>query len=102
MKDFLNFDLRQACLSLYLHPLNLIRHWLGSIEIHDPKLAGLLSKLIPSRCPFERQIEFFGHTLLSIPPLCKLNPFYDQLIDLRFRSLSYLADECGLDVTSYY
>jgi hypothetical protein len=31
----------------------------------------------------------------------KLNPLYDQLIDLRFRSLSYLADECGVDVTPY-
>jgi hypothetical protein len=94
MKSFLQFDLNP-------HPLNLIRHWLESLEVHDPKSAGLLCKLIPSRCPFERRIDLFGHTLLSIPPLCKLNPFYDQLIDLRFRSLSYLADECGMDVTPY-
>jgi len=94
MKSFLQFNLN-------LHPLISIRHWLESIEIHDPKSAGLLCKLIPSRCPFERRIDLFGHTLLSIPALCKLNPLYDQLIDLRFRSLSYLADECGMDITPY-
>jgi hypothetical protein len=94
MKSFLQFDLNP-------HPLNLIRHWLESLEVHDPKSAGLLCKIIPSRCPFERRVEFFGHTVLSIPPLCKLNPFYDQLIGLRLRSLSYLADECGMDVTPY-
>ena len=94
MKSFLQFNLN-------FHPLISIRHWLESIEIHDPKLAGLLCKLIPSRCPFERRIDLFGYTLLSIPPLCKLNPLYDQLIDLRFRSLAYLADECGMDITPY-
>jgi hypothetical protein len=94
MKSFLQFNLN-------LHPLISIRHWLESIEIHDPKSAGLLCKLIPNRCPFERRIDLFEHTLLSIPPLCKLNPLYDQLIDLRFRSLAYLADECGMDITPY-
>lgn len=94
MKAFLHFDLE-------LNPLHLIRQWLETLEIHDPKSAWLLCKLIPSHCPFERRFELLGHTLLYIPPLCKLNPVYEQLTSLRFKSLSYLADECGLDVTPY-
>jgi hypothetical protein len=78
-----------------------IRQWLESIEVDNPKLARLLCKLIPGRCPFEREIKLFDHTILSIPPLCKLNPLYEQVISLRFRCLSYLADECGEDISVY-
>jgi hypothetical protein len=38
---------------------------------------------------------FFGRKLAHIPPLCKLNPLYEQLVGLRFRSMCYLVDECG-------
>jgi hypothetical protein len=34
--------------------------------------------------------------------LCKLNPLYEQLVGLRFRALSYLADDCGEDVSQYF
>lgn len=78
-----------------------IRLWLESIEIGDPETARSLCKLIPARCPFERNIKVLNHTLVRIPPLCKLNPFYDQVLMLRFKSLAYLADQCGEDVTSY-
>lgn len=44
-----------------------IRQWLDSIEIHNPKLARLLCKLIPTHCPFEREIKLFDHTVLCIP-----------------------------------
>jgi hypothetical protein len=60
-----------------------------------------LCKLIPAQCPFERDVKFFGHTLFHIPPLCKLNPLYEEVVALRFRGLCYLADECGEDVTPY-
>ncbi|HLP89792.1 MAG TPA: Mo-dependent nitrogenase C-terminal domain-containing protein [Nostocaceae cyanobacterium] len=79
-----------------------IRHWLESIEIHDRKFAHFLCKAIPAQCPFERNIIVFGYTLLHIPPMCKLNPFYEQVVGLRFRALCYLADECGEDITCYY
>jgi Mo-dependent nitrogenase C-terminus len=82
-------------------PINLVRHWLDAIEIHNPKVARFLCQIIPAQCPFERHIELFHHTVFHIPPLCKLNPLYEQLVGLRFRSLSYLADECGEDITPY-
>lgn len=84
-----------------LNPIQAVRYWLETIEIHDYKVAQRLCKLIPARCPFERKIQLFNRTILSIPPLCKLNPFYEQLVMLRFKSLVYLADECGEDVTVY-
>jgi Mo-dependent nitrogenase C-terminus len=78
-----------------------VREWLDGLEIHDPRLARLLCKFIPAQCPFERDIALFGHKIVHIPPLCKLNPLYDQTVGLRFRALSYLADECGEDVSAY-
>lgn len=78
-----------------------VREWLDGLEIHDPRLARFLCKYIPSQCPFERDITLFGHKIVHIPPLCKLNPLYDQTVGLRFRALSYLADECGEDVSPY-
>lgn len=78
-----------------------IEQRLEKIEISNPKLARWLCRVIPVNCPFARTIKLFGHTLLCIPPLCKLNPFYDQLMALRFRSLSFLSDTCGEDITKY-
>lgn len=85
-----NFDLLQP-----------LRQWLNQLEVRDPKLAHRLCKLIPAQCPFERDVKFLSHTLFHIPPMCKLNPLYEEVVGLRFRALCYLADECGEDVTSY-
>ncbi len=78
-----------------------VRSWLDDLEIHDPKVAHFLCKLIPAQCPFERDIKLFKRKIVHVPPLCKINPLYDQLVGLRFRALSYLADERGEDVTPY-
>ncbi len=78
-----------------------VRHWLDELEIHDPKVARFLCKMIPSQCPFERDVTLFGQKIVHIPALCKLNPLYEQLVGLRFRALSYLADECKEDVSTY-
>lgn len=78
-----------------------LRQWLNQVEISNPKLAHRLCKLIPAQCPFERDVKLFGHTLFHIPPMCKLNPLYEEVVMLRFRALCYLADECGEDVTQY-
>lgn len=79
---------------------NQISQSLDAIACH-PKLAQLLCQLIPASCPFERDIKIFQHTVFHIPPLCKLNPFYEQVVSLRFRCLSYLANECDEDITIY-
>jgi tellurite resistance protein len=78
-----------------------VRNWLDGLEVDDPRVARFLCKMIPAQCPFERDIKLFGEKIVHIPPLCKLNPLYDQLVSLRFRALSYLADECGEDVSAY-
>lgn len=84
-----------------LKMLRPVRDWLDGLEIHDPKVARFLCKMIPPQCPFERDVKLFGHKLVHIPPLCKLNPLYDQLVGLRFRALSHLVDDCGEDVSAY-
>ncbi|MEH2087770.1 Mo-dependent nitrogenase C-terminal domain-containing protein [Nostoc sp.] len=81
--------------------LNQIRYQLESVEIHNSNLARLLCKIIPSNCPFERTVKIFGRTLLRIPPLCKLNPLYEQIVTLRFKCLLYLVNECGEDARKY-
>ncbi|MGI0494791.1 Mo-dependent nitrogenase C-terminal domain-containing protein [Alkalinema pantanalense CENA528] len=77
------------------HLLTPVRNWLDSIEITDRKTAHRICKLIPAQCPFERDVMLFGRKVAHIPPMCKLNPLYDQFVGLRFRSLCYLVDVCG-------
>ncbi|MEB3311755.1 MAG: Mo-dependent nitrogenase C-terminal domain-containing protein [Snowella sp.] len=78
-----------------------VKAWLNHLEINNPQLAHRLCQLIPAQCPFARKITFAGQILFSIPPLCKINPLYEELMMLRFRALSYLADECGEDISQY-
>lgn len=81
-----------------LYPL---KDWLDGLEIQDPRLARFICKMVPPQCPFERDIKLFGRKIVHIPPLCKLNPLYEQLVGMRFRSLSYLADDCKEDISEY-
>ena len=74
---------------------------LEAIEIKSPSLARWVCRVIPASCPFEREIQVGQYKIISIPPLCKLNPFYEQLVLLRFKSLTYLAEECNEDLTMY-
>ncbi len=78
-----------------------VRQWLDKIEVKEAGFAHFLCKQIPSQCPFERHVQFKGFTLLYIPPLCKLNPVYNEVVALRFRALCYLADVCGEDISTY-
>ena len=78
-----------------------VRKWLDGLAIQDPQVARFLCKMIPSQCPFERDVKLFSHKIVHIPPLCKLNPLYEQLVGLRFRALCYLADECQEDISPY-
>ena len=89
-KSKANFDL--------LKPL---RNKIDNFKIQKSQTAHLIAKLIPAQCPFERTIKIFGHPIIYIPPLCKLNPLFDEFVGLRFRALCFLADECGEDISSY-
>ncbi len=84
-----------------LDALQPLRDWLDSLDVQNRKLARFIAQTIPAQCPFERDIVLFGRKIAQIPPLCKLNPLYDQLVGLRFRALCYLADVCGEDIRSY-
>ncbi|MCC5598188.1 Mo-dependent nitrogenase C-terminal domain-containing protein [Nostoc favosum] len=85
----------------YWDILQPLRQRLENIQVRDRQLAHRLCKLIPSQCPFERDVKLFGKTLFHIPPMCKLNPLYEEVVGLRFRAMCYLADECGEDVSQY-
>jgi hypothetical protein len=88
--------------SVPLAPLSFTRNWLSAIEIRNSRVAHLLSQIIPASCPFERDIKLFGHTLAHIPPLCKFNPFYDQIVELRFKALTYLANTTNMTSLPQY
>lgn len=81
--------------------LSPMRRWLDQVQVKNPQLAHRICQLVPAQCPFERDIVLFGRQLAHIPPLCKLNPLYEEVVGLRFRALCYLADECGEDITQY-
>ncbi len=83
-----------------IDPLQPIKQWLDSLEVKNSRIAHQICKVIPSQCPFERDVKLFGRTLMHIPPLCKLNPIYDQLVGLRFRALCYLSDQSE-DISAY-
>jgi hypothetical protein len=88
-------------MSYYLPTISSLRCWLDRVAITNQQQAETICRLIPAQCPFERDIKVFGKTVLQIPPLCKLNPCYEELVALRFRAMCYLADECGMDISSF-
>ena len=75
-----------------------LKSWLDQLDPTDPRVAAFIVSLIPAQCPFERDIVLFGHKLVHIPPMCKLNPLYDQLVGLRFRCLGHLSEEQQLRI----
>jgi hypothetical protein len=92
--------IKKGCRWTLSNGLQPLRHWLDCQEICDRNVAHRLCRFIPAQCPFEREIKFFGRVLVSIPPLCKLNPLYDELMSLRFRALCYLAEK-NEDISQY-
>jgi Mo-dependent nitrogenase C-terminus len=93
--------LTQKTQSQSLSVLQSLRQWIEATEIDEERLARRIVKLIPATCPFAREVRLFGRVIFRIPALCKLNPLYEQLMTLRFRAMSFLADQCGEDITSY-
>jgi Mo-dependent nitrogenase C-terminus len=77
-----------------------VKRRIEQIPVENPKVAHRIVALIPADCPFERDLKLFGHTIAHIPPMCKINPLYEQLTMLRFKALCYLVDECGEDIAA--
>lgn len=73
--------------------LERLRGWLDAQAPADPAVARLLVNLIPAQCPFERDVMVLGRRIVHIPPMCRINPLYEQLMALRFRCLCLLAGE---------
>ncbi len=96
--------LRQSALTLGQRVVNAVlqpvRRWLECLEVRDRQLAHRLCRLIPAHCPFERDIVV-AQWHIHIPPLCQINPLYEELMVLRYRALCYLADECHEDISAY-
>ena len=83
---FLYSTLHKVTIMKYLHS------FIANLSIKDCNCARRICSLIPPSCPIERDISFLGHFLFHVPAMCKLNPFYDDLVTLRFRALSFLAE----------
>jgi hypothetical protein len=77
-----------------------LRRWVNSIEVTNEKFAHFLCNLIPCTCPFERDLTLFGRTF-HLPALCKINPLYQEVVNLRLRALCYLEGDCGEDIRQY-
>ena len=72
-------------------PLDPLKQWLDDLDPRDERISSFIVQLIPSQCPFERDIILFGRKLVHVPAMCKINPLYEQLIALRFRCLGHLS-----------
>ena len=72
-------------------PLDPLKQWLDDLDPRDERISSFIVQLIPSQCPFERDIILFGRTLVHVPAMCKINPLYQQLVALCFRCLGHLS-----------
>ena len=70
---------------IFNRKINLLRDWMKLA------IAQLIVYLVPSTCPFERNITFFKYKF-HIPSLCKFNPLYNLLMGWRFKALFYLSN----------
>lgn len=99
----LQVNCHDSVLSFLKHQVqHLTQRFLSNIDVENPQVARRICTLIPAQCPLERDITLFGYHLFHIPALCHLNPAFEQLMEIRFRALCYLADRCGEDVTIYF
>jgi hypothetical protein len=67
----------------------------------DLNVAKQIAQTIPGQCPFARTVSLPFGKKFTIPPLCKLNPFYELFAELRFNALCSLADTHHIDISSY-
>ena len=69
----------------HLEPLKPVQEWLDHLDVEDPRLAKFLCKMSPPQCPFERDIQLFGHKVVHIPPMCKVQKCSQKMGQICFR-----------------
>lgn len=90
--SFLNSFMPQSSRTLQIAPLVPLRRWLNTVEVRNVTIARWICRLVPNVCSPGYDVQLFGRTWLHLPPLCKLNPVFDELIDLRFRAGDFLYE----------
>jgi Mo-dependent nitrogenase C-terminus len=97
---FLLLVLFVAAIAIIIHKEEEVKKLIDRLEFHDPTSAHLLCKVIPAACPFNKKVKLVGRVVFEIPPLCKLNPFYEEVVSLRLRALGFLSAH-GVDIEVY-
>lgn len=49
---------------LKINLLHQVRNWLDFVEIHNSSVAYLLCHIIPTSCPFAREVKLFNNIFL--------------------------------------
>lgn len=75
-----------------LDPLVPVRRWLAALEIPSRSVAELICRWVPNTCSAGYSLRWQGRIWLHLPPLCKLNPLHEELLDLRFRAADFLYE----------
>lgn len=79
--------------SLLASPLSPARAWLNAFEVRQVWIARWICRLIPNTCSTGYDLRLFGRTWLHLPSPCALNPFTEELVDLRFRAADFLFEQ---------
>ncbi|MEL6552059.1 MAG: Mo-dependent nitrogenase C-terminal domain-containing protein [Cyanobacteria bacterium J06621_11] len=83
--------------SLFAYFLTSIREWLNALEISNRWAARWICRVIPNTCSTGYDLRLFGRTWLHLPSPCSLNPFTEELVDLRFRAADFLFEQTLLE-----
>lgn len=89
---FIHFPFTASRLNPTFAPLAPIRRWMNTIEVGNVLVAQMICHLVPNTCSSAHEIRFFDRTWFTVPSICQVNPFKDELIDLRFRAADFLYE----------
>lgn len=57
-------------------------------KIMKQRFIEFLATILPDFCPFSRTFDFKLFKI-TIPPLCTLNPFYQDIMKVKLKRLGY-------------
>ena len=53
------------------------------------KIIYCLAKILPDQCMLHIHIKFKGFTIVYIPSLCRINPWYHHVIEAKIKMKGY-------------